>query len=202
MRLSAPSVSPLLPPNALAAADSSLLRLEHGAPARQTPRMLSHINAQNQPTMVNVGEKPVTHRTAHAVAVVTLPPDLAKLIVHHEIAGKKGPVFQTASIAGVMAAKRTSELIPLCHLLPLDDVQLEIKPSPADEHGAVQVVIHCRVSTHAKTGVEMEAMTGASVAALTIYDMGKAVSRDIVIEEIRLIEKFGGKSDYKAEVEY
>ncbi|PTY05135.1 cyclic pyranopterin monophosphate synthase MoaC [Opitutaceae bacterium EW11] len=164
--------------------------------------MLSHINAKNQPAMVDVGEKPVTARNAHAVAVVTLPPELARLIVNHEITGKKGPVFQTSSIAGVMAAKRTSELIPLCHLLPLDDCQVEIKAGPADARGAVDVVIHCRASTHAKTGVEMEALTGASVAALTLYDMGKAVSHEIVIKEIRLIEKTGGKSDYRSEAEY
>ena len=164
--------------------------------------MLSHINAKNQPAMVNVGEKAVTHRRAHAVAVVSLPPELAALIANHEITGKKGPVFQTASLAGVMGAKKTSDLIPLCHPLPLDDCQIEIKPGPADPRGHVDVVIHCRVSVHARTGVEMEALTGASVAALTLYDMGKAVSKNIVIKEIRLVEKTGGKSDYTANAEY
>lgn len=160
--------------------------------------MLSHINAQNQPAMVDVGEKPVTRRRAHAVAVVRLPAALAALLINDEIKGKKGPVFQTASLAGVMGAKRTSDLIPLCHPLPLDDCQIEIKAGAADTSGAVEVTIHCRVSVQAKTGVEMEALTGASIAALTLYDMGKAVAKDIVIKEIRLVEKTGGKSDYHA----
>ena len=161
--------------------------------------MLSHINAQNQPAMVDVGAKAVTHRTAHALAVVALPPVLAQLITNREIVGKKGPVFQTATLAGVMGAKRTSELIPLCHPLPLEDCQLEIKPRAAAADGSVEVEIHCRVAVHAKTGVEMEALTGATVAALTLYDMGKAVSHDIVIKEVRLLEKTGGKRDVRAD---
>jgi len=144
--------------------------------------------------MVNVGDKPVTKRTAHAVAVVTLPAELAALLHEGDIATKKGPVFQTAILAGVMGAKQTSSLIPLCHPLPLDDCQIEIEPS-ADGR---EVTIHCRAQTHAKTGVEMEALTGASVAALTLYDMGKAISHGIVIKEIRLLEKTGGKSNYTA----
>jgi cyclic pyranopterin monophosphate synthase len=144
--------------------------------------------------MVNVGDKPVTKRTAHAVAVVTLPAELAALLHEGDIATKKGPVFQTAILAGVMGAKQTSSLIPLCHPLPLDDCQIEIEPS-ADGR---EVTIHCRAQTHAKTGVEMEALTGASVAALTLYDMGKAISHGIVIKEIRLLEKTGGKSHYTA----
>uniref|UniRef100_UPI004049D029 cyclic pyranopterin monophosphate synthase MoaC n=1 Tax=Cephaloticoccus sp. TaxID=1985742 RepID=UPI004049D029 len=156
--------------------------------------MLSHVNAQGQPAMVNVGDKPVTKRTAHAVAVVTLPAELAALLHEGDIATKKGPVFQTAILAGVMGAKQTSSLIPLCHPLPLDDCQIEIEPS-ADGR---EVTIHCRAQTHAKTGVEMEALTGASVAALTLYDMGKAISHGIVIKEIRLLEKTGGKSHYTA----
>ena len=144
--------------------------------------------------MVNVGEKPITKRTAHAIAVVTLPNALMALLRDGEIATKKGPIFQTAILAGVMGAKRTSELIPLCHPLPLDDCQLEIHPdTPRGE-----ITSHCRVQTHARTGVEMEALTGASVAALTFYDMAKAVTHGIVIKEIRLLEKTGGKSDYRA----
>ncbi|MCF7686908.1 MAG: cyclic pyranopterin monophosphate synthase MoaC [Cephaloticoccus sp.] len=154
--------------------------------------MLSHVNAQGQPAMVNVGDKAVTKRTAHAVAVVSLPAELAALLRDGDIATKKGPVFQTAILAGVMGAKQTSSLIPLCHPLPLDDCQIEILPSPDGR----EVTIHCRAQTHARTGVEMEALTGASVAALTLYDMGKAVSHGIVIREIRLLEKTGGKSDY------
>ena len=156
--------------------------------------MLSHVNAQGQPAMVNVGDKAVTKRTAHAVAVVTLPAELAALLRDREIATKKGPVFQTAVLAGVMGAKQTSNLIPLCHPLPLDDCQVEMVVS-GDGH---EVTIHCRVKTEAKTGVEMEALTGASLAALTLYDMGKAVSHGIVIKEIRLVGKTGGKSDYHA----
>ena len=144
--------------------------------------------------MVNVGDKAVTKRTAHAVAVVTLPAELAALLRDGEIATKKGPVFQTAVLAGVMGAKQTSNLIPLCHPLPLDDCQVEMVVS-GDGH---EVTIHCRVKTEAKTGVEMEALTGASLAALTLYDMGKAVSHGIVIKEIRLVGKTGGKSDYHA----
>lgn len=155
--------------------------------------MLSHLNAQNQPTMVDVGSKAVTHRTAHAVARVWLPPVLAAQLQGQEITGKKGPLFQTASLAGIMGAKRTSDLIPLCHPLPLEDCKVEFVTRPPDENGAMEVEIHCRTSLHGKTGVEMEALTGASVAALTLYDMGKAVSHEIVIREIRLVSKTGGK---------
>ena len=155
---------------------------------------LSHLDAKNRPAMVNVGDKAVTRRTAHAVAIVILPPELAALLQGGDIATKKGSIFQTAVLAGVMGAKRTSELIPLCHPLPLEDCQVEIEANAQGE-----VTIHCRVQTEAKTGVEMEALTGATVAALTLSDMGKAVSHGIVIREIRLLEKTGGKSHYRAE---
>jgi cyclic pyranopterin phosphate synthase len=156
--------------------------------------MFSHLDAQNRPSMVNVGDKAVTKRTAHAVAVVTLPDALAALLRDGEISTKKGPIFQTAVLAGVMGAKKTSELIPLCHPLALDDCQVEIKA----DGSRGEIAIHCRVQTHAKTGVEMEAMTGAMVAALTFYDMAKAVTHGIVIKEVQLLEKTGGKSDYHA----
>lgn len=156
--------------------------------------MFSHLDPQNRPAMVNVGEKPVTQRTAHAIAVITLPQELAGLLKDGDIATKKGPIFHTAVIAGVMGAKKTSDLIPLCHPLALDDCQVEIKPAPAGG----EIEIHCRVQTHAKTGVEMEAMTGVTIAALTFYDMAKAVTHGIVIKEVRLLEKTGGKSDYRA----
>ncbi len=156
--------------------------------------MFSHLDAQNRPAMVNIGDKPVTRRTAHAVAVVSLPPELAVLLRDGEIATKKGPIVHTAILAGVMGAKKTSELIPLCHPLALDDCQIEIKPDAARS----EVLIHCRVQTQAKTGVEMEALTGATVAALAFYDMAKAVSHHIVIKDVRLLEKTGGKSDYRA----
>ena len=155
--------------------------------------MFSHLDAQNRPAMVNVGDKPVTKRTAHAVAVVALPPELVALIRDGEITTKKGPIFNAAILAGVMGAKKTGELIPLCHPLGLDDCQIEIKPDAA----RAEIEIHCRVQTHGKTGVEMEALTGATVAALAIYDMAKAVSHGIVIKNVRLLEKTGGKSDYR-----
>jgi cyclic pyranopterin monophosphate synthase len=156
--------------------------------------MFSHLDAQNRPAMVNVGDKPVTRRAAHAVAIVTRPDALAALLRDGEIATKKGPIFQTAILAGVMGAKKTSGLIPLCHPLALDDCQVEIKADPRQG----EIAIHCRVQTHAKTGVEMEAMTGATIAALTFYDMAKAVTHGITIKEVRLLEKTGGKSDYRA----
>src|SRR5688572_27161695 len=156
--------------------------------------MFSHLDAQNRPAMVNVGDKPITKRTAHAVAVVTLPEALSALLRDGEIGTKKGPIFQTAVLAGVMGAKKTGELIPLCHPLGLDDCQIEIKPDTAKR----EIEIHCRVQVQAKTGVEMEALTGATIAALTFYDMAKAVTHGIVIKEVRLLEKTGGKSDYRA----
>lgn len=156
--------------------------------------MFSHLDAQNRPAMVDVGDKAVTRRTAHAVAVVTLPGELAALLRDGEIATKKGPLFQTAILAGVMGAKKTPELIPLCHPLALDDCQITVEPDTARG----EVAIHCRVRTAAKTGVEMEAMTGATIAALTLYDMAKAVSHGITIKEVRLLEKTGGKRDYRA----
>ena len=156
--------------------------------------MFSHLDAQNRPQMVGVGDKPVTRRTAHAVAVVALPPALAALLLDGEIQSPKGPLFQTAVLAGVMGAKKTSELIPLCHPLPVEDCKLEVVPSADGREAA----IHCRVETHAKTGVEMEALTGATVAALALYDMGKSVAPGIEIRHVRLLEKTGGKQDYRA----
>ena len=156
--------------------------------------MFSHLDAKNRPAMVDVGAKAVTHRTAHAVAVISLPPELAVLLHDGEIKTKKGPIFHAAVLAGVMGAKKTSDLIPLCHPLPLDDCQIEIVP----DRDRAEIEIHCRVQTHAKTGVEMEALTGATVAALTLYDMAKAVSPAIVIKLVRLLEKTGGKRDYQA----
>jgi cyclic pyranopterin phosphate synthase len=159
--------------------------------------MFSHLDAQNRPAMVNVGDKTVTKRTAHAVATVSLPPELAALLREGEIATKKGPIFQTAILAGVMGAKKTSDLIPLCHPLPLDDCQINIDSRLLPD-GTGEVSIHCHAQTHAKTGVEMEALTGATIAALALYDMAKAVSHGIVIRDIRLLEKTGGKSHYRA----
>jgi cyclic pyranopterin phosphate synthase len=158
--------------------------------------MFSHLDAQNRPSMVNVGDKVVTHRTAHAVAFVTLPAELATLLRDGEIATKKGPIFQTAIVAGVMGAKRTSELIPLCHPLPLSKVEIEINP----EHALPGFLVQATVKVTAKTGVEMEALTAVSISCLTIYDMVKAVERGIRIEGIRLLLKSGGKSgEWRAE---
>lgn len=156
--------------------------------------MITHVDSQNLPAMVNVGGKAVTERKAHAVAVVSLPGSLAELLRGGDLASKKGPIYQTAILAGIMGAKRTSDLIPLCHPLALDDCQIEIQGNPE----RAEITIHCRVCTHARTGVEMEAMMGATIAALTVYDMGKALSREIQIKEVRLLEKTGGKSDYQA----
>jgi len=160
--------------------------------------MFSHLDAQNRPQMVDVGDKTPTSRTAHAVAVVVLPPELAARLEDGEIATAKGPIFQAAILAGIMGAKRTSDLIPLCHPLPLEDCQIRIEPGAPAKNGEVEVAIHCRTRTVAKTGIEMEALTGAVVAALTLYDMGKAVTHGIVIKEVRLLEKTGGRSDYSA----
>jgi cyclic pyranopterin phosphate synthase len=154
---------------------------------------LSHVDDRNQPTMVDVSDKAVTQRTAHARAHVKLPAAVQAVIDGDEIQGPKGPVFQTAIIAGTQAAKRTHELIPFCHPLGIEGCRIEIT---VDEAG--QAIIDCRVKVTHKTGVEMEALTGATVAALTIYDMCKALSHDIVIAEIALVTKTGGKSDYQA----
>lgn len=154
--------------------------------------MLTHLDEKNQPAMVDVGGKAVTRREAVAQALVKLPPEVRVHLKDGEINGKKGPVFQTAILAGIMAAKKTSELIPLCHPLPLDTCSVRIDVN--DRHEAV---IECRAVAHHKTGVEMEALTGASVAALTLYDMCKSLSHHLVIAEVRLLEKTGGKSDYR-----
>ena len=152
---------------------------------------LSHIDAQNRPTMVDVSEKTASDREAHARACVRLPEEVATLISGDDIQTRKGPVFATAIIAGVMAAKKTHELIPFCHPLGLDNCKVTIEMDGGD------VVIDCRCKVHHKTGVEMEALTGASVAALTVYDMLKAVSHDIVIIETKLMAKSGGKRDFQ-----
>ena len=155
-------------------------------------KKLSHVDSQNKPTMVDVSNKQVTERHAHARSVVRFPADIAARFADGDIHTAKGPVFTTAIIAGVMASKKTHELIPFCHPLGLDDCSITIEID--DEQRAV-VNCFCKVSH--RTGVEMEALVGASIAALTIYDMCKALSHDIVIEETRLIAKTGGKKDYR-----
>lgn len=161
---------------------------------------LSHLNKKSQPTIVDVSKKKITHRSATARCIVALPEaviqelqkDAGTRSGHNDFKTKKGPVFQTAIIAGIMAAKKTGELIPLCHPIGLENCALDIELNDQGE-----VVIYCKAEIEAKTGVEMEALTGVSVAALTIYDMCKAMSHDIVIREIQLTEKTGGKNDFK-----
>jgi cyclic pyranopterin phosphate synthase len=152
---------------------------------------LSHVDDANRPTMVDVGDKSATDRTATARSIVKLPAQVVAALDGDEIVSKKGPVFATAIIAGVMAAKKTHELIPFCHPLGLDNCKISIVVD------GDQAVIDCSCRVHHKTGVEMEALTGASVAALTIYDMCKALSHDIVIGETRLMSKTGGKQDFQ-----
>lgn len=148
--------------------------------------------ATGNPAMVDVGDKQVTKRVATARSIVVLGEEIMQHFNGNDLQTKKGPVFQTAIIAGTMAAKKTADLIPLCHPLALENCKIDITINELNE-----VVINCTASITSKTGVEMEALTGASVAALTIYDMCKALSHNIVIKETRLIEKTGGKSDFR-----
>lgn len=150
----------------------------------------THINADGNAHMVDVTEKAVTEREARAEAFIEMAPSTLEMIMsgsHH-----KGDVFATARIAGIQAAKKTSDLIPLCHPLMLTKVEVELEAQP--EQNRVHITSLCKLS--GKTGVEMEALTAASVAALTIYDMCKAVQKDMVISQTRLLEKRGGKSGH------
>ncbi len=157
---------------------------------------LTHLDEHNNPGVVDVSGKGVTLRTAHARTRMTLPQQLLAELEQGDIRVKKGPVFQTAILAGTMAAKKTSDLIPLCHPLPLEGCRIIITTELPD-----QVIIDAHVKVHHKTGVEMEALTAASVAALTIYDMCKAISHDMVIGDTRLMAKQGGKNDFRNEEE-
>ncbi|MDB4926147.1 cyclic pyranopterin monophosphate synthase MoaC [Mucilaginibacter sp.] len=152
----------------------------------------THLNKTGKATMVDVSAKQVTYRMATARSIVFLPDEVLKHLVNGDLQTKKGSVFQTAIIAGIMAAKKTGDLIPLCHPLGLDNCKIDIQLNEKQE-----VVIDCTATITAKTGIEMEALVGASIAALTIYDMCKALSHDIVIKETKLIEKAGGKRDFK-----
>jgi len=160
---------------------------------------LTHLDTHNRPTMVDVGAKDVTLRSATAEARIRLPSSVARALRASQDRTKKGPVFDTAIIAGVMAAKRTHELIPFCHPLAIERCTIEID-SGARREGHSDIVVRCEVSVHHRTGVEMEALTGATIAALTIYDMCKALSHDIEVKSIRLIEKRGGKRDFHRKV--
>jgi cyclic pyranopterin phosphate synthase len=152
----------------------------------------THLDARHQPAMVDVGAKAVTLRSAVAQARLRLPPAVARALRASGHRTRKGPVFDTAIVAGVMAAKRTHELIPFCHPLGLDNCAIEI----AHPRGG-EIVVRCSVSVHHRTGVEMEALTGATVAALTIYDMCKALSHDIQITAVRLLAKSGGRRPFR-----
>ena len=158
---------------------------------REPSARLTHLDASSRPRMVDVGAKEVTHRIAEAEARLFLPAAVAKALRASGHRTRKGPVFDTAILAGVMAAKRTSELIPFCHPLAIEHCEVTIELEGAARASAT-VVIRCRVAVRHKTGVEMEALTGASVAALTVYDMCKALSHDIRIEQVRLLSKSKG----------
>jgi cyclic pyranopterin phosphate synthase len=153
---------------------------------------LTHLDARLRPTMVDVGAKAVTLRSAVAQARLRLPAAVARALRASGHRTRKGPVFDTAIVAGVMAAKRTHELIPFCHPLGLDNCAIEITHPRGGE-----ILVRCTVSVHHRTGVEMEALTGAAVAALTIYDMCKALSHDIEITAVRLLAKSGGRRPFR-----
>jgi cyclic pyranopterin phosphate synthase len=161
---------------------------------------LSHVGPDGLPRMVDVGDKRVTRRYATARTTIRLPPAVLTELRRSaegggdQLVGPKGPIATTAVIAGVLGAKQTSALIPFCHPLPIEDCQVTVRPVGDDA-----IEVECQVRVTHKTGVEMEALTGASVAALCVYDMCKALSHDIVIESTRLVEKTGGKRDFSAE---
>lgn len=149
---------------------------------------LTHFDAKGDAAMVDVSAKAVTQRSATAKGSVTMAPETLRMVM--EGTAKKGDVLAVARLAGIMAAKQTSQLIPLCHPLPLSAIEVEFATDPA--RNAVDITATCRVE--ARTGVEMEAMTAVTVAALTVYDMCKAIDRGIVISDVRLVHKSGGKS--------
>ena len=151
---------------------------------------LTHIDTKGNPAMVDVSEKRVTSRVAVAQSIVELGKKIMAQLQDGDIHTKKGPVFHTAIIAGTMGAKKTSDLIPFCHSVGLDDCKIEITTE------GTRAIITCTTKVAAKTGIEMEAITGASVAAITIYDMCKALSHDIEILSTRLLQKSGGKKDF------
>ena len=152
---------------------------------------LTHVDGQGRPRMVDVGAKAVTRREATAEARVRFPPAIARQLRAQDLKSAKGSIVDTAIIAGTMAVKRTHELIPFCHPLPIDGVRIGI-----DWHGERELRIECAVKTTHRTGVEMEALTGATVAALTVYDMAKALSHAIVLGPARLLGKRGGRRDF------
>lgn len=168
-------------------AELTTLSDTHNPSSQGTSEHLTHVDREGKVFMVDVGGKSDTRRTAVATAVVRLGPKLFRMVQSNQL--KKGDVLTVAHIAGVQGAKLTSQLIPLCHNIPLSQVKVSLKLDGA----RFTVAIRTECSTHGKTGVEMEALTAASVAALTIYDMCKAVTHDIVIEEVKLESKTGGQ---------
>ncbi|MDG1805246.1 cyclic pyranopterin monophosphate synthase MoaC [Flavicella sp.] len=154
----------------------------------------SHLSNNDQPKMVDVGAKKITKRQATAKATMFLGKEIISLFENEELKTKKGPVFQTAIIAGIQAVKKTSELIPMCHPLLIHGVDVEINIID-EEH----IELFCTVKIEGKTGVEMEALTGVNIAALTVYDMCKSVSQEMFIKEVVLVKKSGGKSDINKE---
>lgn len=155
----------------------------------QKPDKLSHVDTKGKAVMVNIEDKNVTNRTAVAKGVVRVGSQIVKLIAENQM--KKGDVLTVAQIAGIIAAKRTSDIIPLCHNIPLSSVNVKLELKEAE------VVIYSEARCTGKTGVEMEALTAVTVAALTVYDMCKAVSHNISIDQISLVKKEGGKSFYQ-----
>jgi cyclic pyranopterin monophosphate synthase len=153
----------------------------------------THIDSHNQPSMVDISDKGVTKRSATAQCFITVGEKVMALLENGDIQSPKGPVFQTAIIVATMAAKKTSDLIPFCHPIPLEKCKVQIT---ALEKFEIEILVTCQ--TTGKTGIEMEALTAASVAALCIYDMCKALSKDMIIHSCQLLEKTGGKSDYKS----
>ena len=145
--------------------------------------------------MVNVSNKKITERKAIARATMFLGADIIDHFENDELSSKKGPVFQTAIIAGIQAVKKTSELIPMCHPLNINGVDIDIQILNNEE-----IEINCSVEIEGKTGVEMEALMGANIAALTVYDMCKSISQKMVIKEVKLLHKTGGKTDIKNKI--
>lgn len=151
----------------------------------------THLNANGKPEMVDVGDKDITTRVAVAEATVVLGEEIMQALADNDFNSKKGSIIQTAVIAGTMAVKQTWSVIPLCHAIPISGCSVDISAA-----GAGAMKVECRVRTQGRTGVEMEALHGATVAALTIYDMCKSMSHGIRIDNVRLVSKTGGKSDY------
>ncbi len=158
---------------------------------KSTSKKLTHVTEKGVARMVDITQKKITKRVAEAQAIVTLGDKILHTLEAGDFATAKGSVFDTARLAGIMAVKKTAELIPLCHLLPITSCDVDIQKKDAES-----LIIRCKVKTTSNTGVEMEALHGATVAALTIYDMCKAMSHDIEITDIYLLNKTGGKSDY------